>query len=42
MRSNQLPGNLKKKIALLVVAAHLAVGVLWGDNVAPDVFFFFF
>ena len=25
-----------------MVAAHLAVGVLWGDNVAPDVCFFYF
>ena len=30
MRSIELSGNLKK-IALLVLAAHLAVGVLWGD-----------
>ena len=41
MRSIQLPGYLKKKkIALLVLVAHLAVGVLWGDYVAPGVFFF--
>ena len=38
MRSIELPGrpNLKKK-TLLVLAAHLGVGSLWGHYVAPDV-----
>ena len=42
MGSIQLPGNLKKKKNSTVSVgniAHLAVGVLWGDYVAPDVFF---
>ena len=38
MRPIELLSKLKrKKRALLVLAAYLAVSVLWGDYVTPDV-----